>query len=336
MNATKFLSANHYLYLPTRGNPRVALAVEDAVTARNAMRLYQPFSPKAKILKRTAAIAFDRFNGMAKRIWGIRNEECSEFVVYLEDRLGKPLTISLYFSTIGDKVVMQLQTPAEGIVGYLKYPLNDIGLRHVANEKRAIELLSARGMVKPLLLADHFEGKPFLILSPLEGEIGMVDGSTVEKIIADFRRDGAFKLVEHPRVERLKNELEAVGLSHYLPLVEKIVEDSTAEYGLVYEHGDFTPWNILRTKEGYVPFDFEYFVEDGLEYFDRIKYHYQTGKLLGKLIPETLTAYIAARLDLSETKQIMTLFIIKEIIRNEEEHQPYDFEVAMLEILERM
>jgi len=335
MNATDFSSSNRYLFLPTANNPRVALAVDHAKIAQNAFKLYNPFSPKAQMLKKVSATAFTHFNGVAKSVWNVQQKEKSGFVAYLEEKLNKPLVASLYFATIHDKVVLQLQTPQAQIVGYVKYPLNEVGLQHVENEKRAIELLSSRGIVSSYLIADTFEGKPFFMLEALEGEVGMVERDVLDEIVSKFKRDGAYRLAVHPRVAALKQSLQANELLEYLPLVEKICQSSTQKYAPAYEHGDFTPWNIVKVDEGYIPFDLEHFVEEGLEHFDLIKYYYQTGKLLEKKSGEELLNYISEQIEAKEINALLTLFVVKEIVRNREENEPYDFEVAMLETLEK-
>jgi len=335
MDATNFFSANNYVFLPTVNNPRVALVIDDVDAVKNAFKLYNPFSSKAKLLKKVSVMAFSHFNAVSKKVWNVQEKEKSDFVAYLEKKLGKSLVVSLYFATINDKVVLQLQTTTAEIVGYVKYPLNEIGLRHLENEKKALEILSDKKIISPYLLADTFEGKPFLLLSNLEGDIGMVDKSTLHKIFLPFKRDGGYELLDHPRVVVLKQNLETNGLSKYLPLVEKVCQSSTVKYALTYEHGDFTPWNIVKVADTYIPFDFEHFVEDGLEYFDLIKYYYQVGKLLEKKKEEELIDYISEQIEAIELKALLTLFLLKEIVRNVEENEPYDFEVELLETLEK-
>ena len=126
MNATNFFSSNEYIYLPTVKNPKVALAVDNSALVKNAFKLYNPFSQKAKLLKKGSHIVFTNFNALSKLVWKTKKEEKSAFVSYLENKLGKSLVVSLYFATINDKVVMQLQTPDAEIVGYLKYPLTAV------------------------------------------------------------------------------------------------------------------------------------------------------------------------------------------------------------------
>ena len=336
MNATNFFSANKYIYLPTSKNPKVALAIDNATLTKNTFKLYNPFSSKAKLLKKVSALAFTYVNAVAKKVWSVQEKEKSDFVSYLEKKLDTPLVTSVYFATIQDKVVMQLQTLDAKIVGYLKYPLNEVGLQHVKNEKKAIEILSEKKIVQEYVLYDMFEGKPFLLLDALEGEIDLIGRSHVDALLFKFKRENVYKLVEHPRVVDLKKDVNTNDMSKYLPLIEIICQQSAMQYALVYEHGDFTPWNIVKVDDDYIPFDFEHFVEDGLEYFDLIKYYYQIGKLLENKKDVELIGYISEQVNVIEINSLLQLFLIKEIIRNKEENEPYTFEVNMLEIMEKL
>ena len=84
----------------------------------------------------------------------------------------------------------------------------------------------------------------------------------------------------------------------------------------------------------YIPFDFEHFVEDGLEYFDLIKYYYHIGKLLEGKKDKELVVYITKQINIKEVKDLLQLFLIKEIIRNKEENESYAFEENILEKME--
>jgi len=334
MNKTDFYSANSYIFLPTSKNPKVALVVDNTALAENAFKLYNPFSQKAKFLKKINRLVFANFNVLSKIVWRTTKEEKSAFVSYLEMKLNKSLVSSLYFATIQDKVVMQLQTLDAEVVGYLKYPLNNLGFQHLENEKKAIEILSEKNVIEKYLLHDEFDGKPFLLLTALEGEIGLVEREQIDALLLKFKREKVYKLVDHPRIEGLKRSIDTNSMSKYLPLIEEICQNSTMQYTLVYEHGDFTPWNIVKVKENYIPFDFEYFVENGLEYFDSIKYYYQIGKLLENKKDEKLVEFIQEKVDVSEIKELLALFLIKEILRNKEENELFEFEENIIKVLE--
>ena len=335
MNQKDFFSNNRYIFLPSLRHPKVALVIDNRELAKKAFNLYNPFSKKAQFLKNFFYFLFIYFNGFSIIFWRSITQKKSNFIRYLETLLSTSLVSSLYLSTIDDKVVMQLQTLDAKIVGYLKYPLNKIGLQHLENEKKAIEILSKNNIVNKYILHDKFDGKPFLLLEALEGEIGLIDRHYLDRLLLIFKREEVYSLVEHPRIIELKKEVVEIGLASFSPQIKKVCDNSNMQYALVYEHGDFTPWNIVNVDGGYVPFDFEHFVEDGLEYFDLIKYYYQVGKLLNQLKAPALIAFISEQIAVQEINELLQLFLIKEIVRNKEENESYKFEASMLDVMDK-
>lgn len=333
MSNKLFTSKNEYLYLPSRKNPKVAIAVDNSVLTKNSFDLYNPFSTKAKLLKILVYFGFKYFNNLFKLIFRVTQKEQSQFLKYLENKLNQKLIASVYFATTSDKVVIQLQNNDAEVIGYLKFPLNEIGLKHLENEKKALDILSSNNLVERYILSDNFEKRPFLLLAKLDGEIGLVTKTHIIELLTRFKRDATYSLVEHPRILQLKNDLVTYGLVSYLPLIEHVCLKSSLNYSLVYEHGDFTPWNIIRVKNEYKPFDFEHFVEDGLEHLDLIKYYYQVGKLLKKKSGSKLVEFMMSNLDIPEFKLLYQIFLIKEIQRNAEEGEQYSFEIEMLKHL---
>ncbi len=314
MNATNFFSFNSYLYLPTKSNPKVALAIDNTPLAQNSFRLYNPFSDKAKLLKATYKIAFTSFNKISKIILKPKYQKQSKFMHYLEEKLGYEIISSLYFATARDKVVLQIQTKEAQIVGYIKYPLNNLGLKHLYNEKKALETLSSKGIVENYSVYDTFQETPFLLLKPLEGLIDIVEKEKVEKLLNKFKLNQRYTLEEHPRVQQIKKKLIEMKMNDSLSFLKKICINSSRSYSLVYEHGDFAPWNIVQVKGEYIPFDFEYFIEDGLEYFDLIKYYYQIGSLLESKDGNELKNYVCTKIDINDIEHIYDLYLIKEKI----------------------
>ena len=333
MRDINFFSSNNYLFLPTKKNPKVAIAVDDFDLAKNSFNLYNPFSLKAKFLKIISKSLYLYLNPIGK-LFTIQKEK-SEFIKYLEKKLNQSLVVSVYFATIQDKAVLQLQSRDAEVLGYLKYPLNETGLKHIKNEIKAFELLSSLKIVEPYLLSGHYNNQPFLFLKELNGDIGIVNKRNIETILDRFRRESSYRLAHHPRILEMTKSIYKNRIKEYRYRIEKIIEKSTIEYQLVYEHGDFTPWNIIKVEKRYIPFDFEYFVEDGLEYFDTIKYYYQIGKLLKQKSGEALISYIYKEVDIPEIKELLELFLIKEIIRGKEENQPFEFEEKIIKILEK-
>lgn len=335
MNQSSFFSSNSYIFLPSKNNPKVALSIDNTKFSKNAFKLYNPFSSKAKTFKSVAEFCFTNLNSIFKPLVSAKKEQ-SEFISYLESELREQLVVSLYFATIKDKIVLQLQSKEAKVIGYLKYPLNNIGLKHIQNEINAFELLSSVNIIDSYLMSKNYNAKPFLLLKELDGIIDRVDRNNIDKILKNFERKELYKLIDHPRVLDIKHSLQNTNFKKYINKIETICKNSSIEYKLVYEHGDFTPWNIIKVEEKFIPFDFEYFVEDGLEYFDLIKYYYQIGKLLESKNGKELVNYISQNIDINGIKELLVLFLIKEIVRNQEENESIEFEKNILTVLETL
>ncbi|GAA3619013.1 hypothetical protein [Flavivirga jejuensis] len=329
MRDISFFSEDTYLYLPNTKHPKVILAVSDAKTSQNAYKLYNPFSFKAKVLKKISQFLFVNFNKLTLSLVKTKSHQKSDFIKHLENKLNTKFSISVYHATDKDKVVLQLQSNKR-VYGYLKFPLNKVGIDNINNEKKAITLLSKKNIIKSFILEDTYNSIPYFILSELKGDIENLADKAIETLIFKLKKENTFQLIDHQRIKDLYADIETLQLKSYKSKIDRIVKRSTIHYHEAFEHGDFTPWNIVKTNEGIIPFDFEFFVENGIEYFDLIKYHFQVGRLLKKKNPKELALYIFNKINNIEVKDIVSLFLIKEIIRLKKIGQTYQFHDNML------
>jgi len=327
-----FFSGGNYLYLPTISNPKAVLAVDSKNIVQNSFNLYNPFSAKARVLKGLFKFLFLNINVFTQKITNCKKQQKSEFIQYLEAKLKTKLVSSVYIATAKDTVVLQLQSDNQ-IVGYLKYPLNKTGVKHLLNEKKAIEILSKNNIIEPYLLFEKYKGIQYLLIKKLVGKIKIVKNKDLKALLKKFRKSKLYTLKKHPRIIKLKIQLKNKNLLKLSSLLDSIVNSSWKSYYEVYEHGDFAPWNIIQSSNECVPFDFEYFEEKGLEYMDIIKYYFQIGKLLNKYSFKNLLNFICVNAEISKNKLLIQIFLIKEILICKKEHISYEFEIKFLEYL---
>jgi tRNA A-37 threonylcarbamoyl transferase component Bud32 len=330
MQPIDFLSHSVYLHLPTKQNCKVILDVANHRVASNSFKLYNPFSKKARLLKWAAQKCFVTLNPLFKGL-ATKQQVDSAFITYLESELGEDFTVSVYNATAGDKLVLQLQTKA-GVYGYVKFPLNAIGLERIANERKAIELLSEKGIVQPLIATLSFNNTPFIIINELDGTIEDVSIKDTFDVLHQFKKTKQYALKNHPRTLQLIAQTENSGIIFLNKTLYELMAKSQANYYEVFEHGDFTPWNLVKTKQGLVPFDFEYFVERGLEHLDAIKFIYQLGKLLNGFQGNELQDFVITQIECDESQLLFKIFLIKEILRLENDGENFDFELQMLQL----
>ena len=106
---------------------------------------------------------------------------------------------------------------------------------------------------------------------------------------------------------------------------------------VVYEHGDFAPWNIIKNENNELKlFDFECFVEDGLEYMDLIKYHFQIESLLNQKKGNELINIILSKLNTENKNLIFKIYLYKEIMIKHTEKVEYENEINLLELMEKI
>lgn len=332
MEDISFFSKGVYLSIPSRKNAKVILAVGNKETAKNSFKIYNPFSAKAKIFKSLMQFITVNFNKLSMSFFRVELKENSEFIHFLNNKFQKSFKSSVYNATLKDKVVIQLQFEGK-VFGYVKFPMNDLGLKNISNEIRAIELLSEKGILKLHMTSMIFKGTPFFILPELKGNISNLGDSEIIKLIEPYKKNIVLKLVEQARVKEIKTFFVQRNMIDELKILEMVVKSSNESYHEAYEHGDFAPWNIVNTNDGLAAFDFEYFTEKGLEYFDLIKYHFQVGRLLKGKNHQELFNYISQKIDVIEIKQLVSLFLFKEIMTGIQQQKTSDFEYQMLKFI---
>ena len=331
MEVIDFLSEGTYVVLPTKATPKVLLTINNSKLAKQAFKLYNPFSFKAKFLKTVVQFLCLYSNSLAKLILPTIKVSKSNFISFLENELKvSSLTSSIYIATIKDKLVLQLQT-SNVIIGYVKYPLNNLGLKHLLNEKKAIEILSQKKITEPFLLSQTYNDTPFLILKELKGKIK--ENYNINIILNAYKKPQSFLLKEHPRIKQLCDTLITFNLQSYFNALEQICKSSQELYYEVFEHGDFAPWNIIESENESIPFDFEYFEENGLEHLDAIKYHFQIEYLLNGKTGKDLINSVSTKIVLKEFVIVFKVFLIKEIINKKETEQSFELEESLFKTL---
>ena len=319
MIINKVFSNNRYIILPTIKHPKVYLCVEGDYKTRS-FKLYQPFSFKAKLLK-AIAFYFPYFN--------IVQKERSKFIKYLDIKFNKYFTASLYLGTDKSKAIIQLQEKGS-VFGYLKIGITKNGNQKIKHEINALKVLNH---INPVNVIDQgvFEGYNYFISEELKGNIGLLPELEIKDALKRLERGQTYCFATHPRILQIKKDLERIKIKKYINVFESIV--ITEELKLVYEHGDFTPWNIVTNDNSIKMFDFEYFVEDGLEYFDLIKYFYQIETLLNKVNNTHLIDVLLSKLDCNYNKEIIILFLLKEIIIKKDKGSSIKKENDLLKLL---
>jgi hypothetical protein len=143
--------------------------------------------------------------------------------------------------------------------------------------------------------------------------------------------NNSYPIVEHPAINRLKAEIEVRELN--LPNGRRITEEiftgllvplQGALWPVVAQHGDLTPWNMIReTANGtskLCAIDWEEGSATGMPHFDLIYYIMQTGFLIHGCTPAdvarcVLDVLMEEGLDAAEAKGFMGLGALDAYVR---------------------
>ncbi|MFP4845204.1 hypothetical protein [Winogradskyella sp. PE311] len=328
-----FLSQGDYLFLPSKNNCKVVLNITNQRLSNNSYKLYNPFSLKGKIFKSVFRQITFVLNKPIKLLLGKKHFQSSAFIIELQKLLDTKINSSLYIATAKDKVVLQLQNRDNYVIGYVKFSLNNLGNDHIKNEVNAIQILIKAGIVDSnyLILTNEYKGSNYCVLKNLEGTISSISEVIIQDILKSFKRKTQYTLALHPRVLNIRKQLELQKQSEIIKILDDTINDCKSDYRLVYEHGDFAEWNIIKIGEDYRLFDFEYFVKDGLEYLDLFKFYFQKASLLAGYKGPRLVAYLEKKINLSHRfKTLFIIFLIKEISLKIKENKNSNKEYTIL------
>lgn len=329
-----FYSEGSYLNFP-KTKKKVSLFVNSYAFFSTSIKLYQPFSRRAILFKKGLIILAKTVPSILKLI--SNKKEKGGFIIWIERQLGKKLFSSIYYPTIFDKLVIQLTTEEESILGYVKIGLNKKGNAKILREKQAIEIL----LTNTNLLLDNYlieEGvykkNEFIIVKEIEGISKELTELEISTILNRLKKSQEFVLKEHPGFIKLYHNSVKSNIKELKEFLEIVRNISKVKYKLVYEHGDFAPWNIIEDNEGNIKlFDLEYFIKDGIEYLDKFNYYYQTEKLLKKLETNELITSLKTKIKIREFDIIFGTFLVNKILYKVKEDSPFNNEIELLKII---
>jgi len=203
---------------------------------------------------------------------------------------------------------VQLWDKKGRVVGYLRYAEKEIARSRLRRERLLLLRLPDGVGPKSLkygplgegeaLLKTSLLGRPVTVSPPPPGElVGLLEAL----IITD-----PMPVEVHPWVRRLRGRM-AVDIDSWLePLASR-------NWPVAIQHGDLTPWNLLRTPEGGLRLvDWEYGTLEGFPYIDLTHYILQTSALIHRLDPleatreaiDCLRSHGSTSRDLSEAQAL--------------------------------
>lgn len=271
-----------FTVLPNLRHPRLVVPTRTVRAAGAALRQYNDgMSQVARIRKAAIGAAFGVGLGrvVGNRLHVIPGTDpttASLLAGQLEDLFGKGhLEIAVFFGEQlrpNRKPVLQVMTERGDVLGYVKVGWNTLTKRLVANEAEALRSMAETPPAAfrvPRLLGEASVGDlritvvsafPHRLLR--RGALGAAAPYAAAREIAsrggtethtlagsDYERILRRRIASIPDIGRQEH------LSRLFDLVQREDADATLTFGSW--HGDWTPWNMSRTRSGLVVWDWE-------------------------------------------------------------------------------
>lgn len=178
------------------------------------------------------------------------------------------------------KITVQLWD-TDNVVGYLKFATKPLAQVRLAREHNVLSKLPD-GIAPMVISYRAFNGGMALLTTPIAGEpVSASLDSTNEamKYLTRLQQMPEFPIDQHPWVVRMRNQ-HAESIDGWLDAL------SDRSWPLVFQHGDFVPWNVIRDTDGRLTaIDWEYGTVIGFPKLDLAYYILQIAALMRRWSP---------------------------------------------------
>lgn len=288
-----------FVVLPSRQLPLWFVPIGGGSASAAALSIYHPYALRGRILKTTlrAGLSCGWYGKTGDRI-AIERTGPLELEKLVEEVSGERRPVfSISLGTIGGfrKLTVHVMDAGGSTLGYLKLPLTPGATARVRNEARALTVLEQhsrlRGRIPRVLFAGDWRDGYILYQTAGAGSSGSVyfdhthrwflsrlaEVGTVSRSGAEVATEVAARWGAHSGL--LSAQHLALG-AHALDYARSCLGDVAVACGAA--HGDFAPWNTLRTAGGLYVYDWENFREDAPFAWDYFHFCIQTAILLGR------------------------------------------------------
>lgn len=296
----KVLYQKYFIIAPSSGI-KVYVNLTSKRSKMLGLSLYRPYSFKGRILVTIIGCVNTAF---LKLFLGQEIEVARIFSKLSIKGTMNVLNASYLNSQNGSKTIVVSRVNSEVVV--LKFSDN-IGL--VEREIAARKSLSNKIAIPQLVDEGLTCGKRFISFEYVEGPKTKIQEGGVRQFVKALQTSEEYMLGEHPKVINLLSILHALE-SPVNPAFFERVRRSNIRIKLVFEHGDFTQWNIKMHKNGiFYFFDWESLDENGIEFFDLIHFYFTEQVFLRKKL-ETFLFYMS---NLSVPDIVIYLYLLNRL-----------------------
>lgn len=279
-----FAPGTRVVALPSWRCPRLYLPAYPFSRRWNGSKLYPASRWPARIfrlvLRAAAATGMKRVHTVGSSDWTL-----GAFTQEVMPDLTSAIVLA---GTPGpaQKVTAQLRNGDDRILGYLKYAEKEAARRRLKQEHTMLSALPVGIGPKAIKFGAMGDGEA-LLSSALPGELLPATLPVPEGVIHLLDRlisSPTQRLEDHPWVRHLQSR----GLPPRLNACLEALSDRN--WPVAIQHGDFAPWNLLRSSDGVVrAIDWEYGTPEGFPYLDLAYYILQTSALIYRWNPMQAT-----------------------------------------------
>jgi hypothetical protein len=279
-----------YVVLPNRKTPKLLVPAAPARAAAGAVRRFSADATYSDTVRRLAVAALAQGRGVSAFpdrvvVHGPREGSLAE---HLDELLGTRVVFSVGIGTerVNRKPVLQVFGADGRTVAFAKLGDSDQARSDVGAEAVALSLLARRGWrrLQPPKVLHHgtWEGMELLLLSPLETVIQSPRGhsrapTAAMTELADAFGGGFHQVAGLPWMARQHATAETLNDRRRRGMMLGCIDRLCATAGdLEWRtgswHGDWTPWNMARSGQRVLLWDWERFETDVPIGLDRCHY----------------------------------------------------------------
>jgi len=257
-------SSEYFIGFSTTSGTKFFVNVKSKRNRYLGLSLYQPYSIKGKV----AAAAIKYLNAKVLKLLFKSEFRIPDTLKALHsDGVINIENASFMESSMGSKVVIVSRVDSHRLI--VKLSKN---VQLVENEVLARQSLQDKLLVPRLINDGVVLGERYISFDYIDGVSSKVDFKDIAHFIESLKRRDEYILFEHPKVRKIMLDLLEIKCP-LNPSFEYNISTSKVRAKLVFEHGDFTPWNVKTDFNGNLHlFDWESWDSCGLEYFDHIHF----------------------------------------------------------------
>ena len=297
---TSISGRQQYLAIHSADEPRIILPLLDKRIFRSALRIQNTAAPLNRLKKFMLGATYPLPAILLKSHIISDTPVLGELLRFLSGKVrwDLPLIVSGYCGSAGRnrKLTLQIMNQEGGILGFLKIGDTAGAQEFIRREYRACEIVERARL-------DSVEAPHSILLTNWDKWLVYCQSSIGERSASigydlnDSLVNALVELAEKTVEARGKNEfLESLAakVDTYSAVLGGKVVDSvnrsisalrSVDFRLVLAHGDFVPYNIRRMDKRFAVYDWEYFDEKSLLFFDAFHFLFQGYSQIRKMAP---------------------------------------------------